>query len=182
MRGNRTNHPPNSGQFKKGQPSHNKGVKTSLGEQDFERFWKFVAVSAVPDACWVWTGARASKGYGAFMCWPKTRVAHRVAYSMTYGPIPAGMCVLHRCDTPPCCRPDHLFLGTRADNNRDMMEKGRMAVGEMYPFAKLTGENVKAMRLLRASGMTFQAIADLYDVHNVTAYFAITGKNWAHIK
>lgn len=104
-----------------------------------DRFWSRVDVGA-PNACWEWQGARDSFGYGQ-----AREATHRTAWALTHGPIPSGMCVCHRCDNPPCCNPDHLFLGTRADNNRDRHAKGRSANlerGERHPQAGLTAAKV----------------------------------------
>jgi hypothetical protein len=91
-----------------------------------ERFWRHVLIT---DGCWLWLGHRRPppgpygtiRGDGR----GKPLYAHRVAWELHYGAIPDGKHVLHHCDTPPCVRPDHLFLGTQADNDRDMTAKGR---------------------------------------------------------
>jgi hypothetical protein len=75
--------------------------------------------------CWEWRGARSADGYGQRRIGGKLLYLHRLAYEWAAGAIPAGMLVCHRCDNPPCCNPDHLFLGSRADNARDMCRKGR---------------------------------------------------------
>ncbi len=76
--------------------------------------------------CWIWRRSTNKKGYGQITIEPgRTMLAHRLAWELARGPIPDGLSVCHHCDNPPCCRPDHLFLGTRADNNRDMEQKGR---------------------------------------------------------
>lgn len=87
-----------------------------------ERFWEKVAKS---DGCWEWTAA-TTNGYGVIQLGQGTgtRGAHVVAYELEIGPT-EGRWVLHRCDNPPCVRPDHLFLGDVAANNRDMFAKGR---------------------------------------------------------
>jgi hypothetical protein len=78
--------------------------------------------------CWFWTGATVVNGYGAFYTYGRVRhAAHRVAYTLAYGPIPAGMQVCHTCDNPPCCRPSHLFLGDHAVNAADRVAKGRFS-------------------------------------------------------
>jgi hypothetical protein len=89
-----------------------------------ERFWSKVQKT---ETCWLWMGARHPHGgYGQFVGPPiKELRAHRYSWVLAYGPIPDGLLVCHRCDNPPCVRPDHLFLGTHLDNALDMMAKGR---------------------------------------------------------
>lgn len=91
------------------------------------RYWARVDRSAGPDACWPWTGSTDRKGYGHVnrpKLKPSPMLAHRYAWQLAHGD-PGALCVLHRCDRPPCCNPAHLFLGTVADNNADMRAKGR---------------------------------------------------------
>lgn len=97
------------------------------------RFWSKVFKSQQPSECWVWMGARNHKGYGRFSTSHQhTFQSHRIAWMLCNGPIPAGMCVCHHCDNPPCCNPAHLFIGTVADNQADMKRKGR-ATGPKNP-------------------------------------------------
>lgn len=102
-----------------------------------ERFWPKVDRSGGPEACWPWVGTKNSAGYGRFCVSarrhprrPPRVMAHRVAYRLCVGEIPAGLFVCHACDNPPCCNPAHLWLGTNADNTADRDEKGRTASGE----------------------------------------------------
>lgn len=104
---------------------------------------------AVPETgCWLWTAAVDGKGYGAFRM-GKMEQAHRASWLLHCGPIPEGMCVCHKCDTPTCVNPDHLFLGTVLDNNADRDAKGRTrgARGEHNEASKLTESDVRAIRL-----------------------------------
>jgi len=82
-------------------------------------------VSISASGCWEWARSRAPNGYGRLKIGTRTVYAHRAAWTLHFGPIPPGLFVCHRCDNPPCVRPDHLFLGTSADNVRDSIEKGR---------------------------------------------------------
>jgi hypothetical protein len=92
------------------------------------RFWARVVKS---DGCWLWQGNTTPDGYGLVHCGrrPDGRVindyAHRIAYWLTSGPIPDGLVVRHRCDNPPCCNPEHLLLGTQADNIADAQRQGK---------------------------------------------------------
>jgi len=86
------------------------------------RFWAFVSKA---DGCWTWGGATNRKGYGRFTVGGKLRLAHRLVWAWTRGPIPDGVRVLHHCDNPACVNPKHLFLGTDQDNTNDMVAKGR---------------------------------------------------------
>lgn len=86
-----------------------------------ERFWE--KVQRGPD-CWEWLGGCYHDGYGSFRVGDRNQRAHRVSYQLTYGDIPSGMVVMHRCDNPLCVRPDHLTVGTAGDNVRDAIHKG----------------------------------------------------------
>lgn len=95
-----------------------------------DRFWAKVDRSGGHDACWMWLAGVARSGYGVFGIQGKPRLAHRVCYRNTRGPIPSGLHVLHSCDNPLCVNPSHLWLGTNLDNVADKVAKGRQAAGE----------------------------------------------------
>lgn len=145
-----------------------------------DRFWSKVEKGGDGE-CWAWLGAKTTQGYGYLGNRRKPNaLAHRLSYEMHYGPIPRGMCVCHRCDSPPCVNPAHLFLGTRADNNADCAKKGRQADrrGERNARAKLDEEAVRLVWRLRGRGMTQQKIADRVGVTQSQVSRILIGKAW----
>lgn len=121
------------------------------------------------DQCWIWRGGGKGNGYGSFVVGGKTWPAHRAAYLLFNGQHPGANDVCHRCDNRPCVNPDHLFLGTRADNMADCKAKGRTARGsalgdrrgENGPAAKLDWPTVRA---IRASFAPSKELAQIYGV------------------
>lgn len=150
-------------------------------------------VVEVPIAgCWLFTGALNEAGYGIVGLGGRgTGVdrSHRITYRHFYGPIPDGLFVCHRCDTPSCCNPHHLFLGTNAENMADCRAKGRDSkpprnphvVGEVHPGHKLTAEQVIEMRRLHAEGWTQARLADRYGVSNVSIHHIVNRHRWKHV-
>jgi len=99
--------------------------------KDIAHFWSRVERRG-PDECWLWMGSKNSRGYGQVYLSGKRYGAHRIAFSLARGPVASKLFVCHTCDTPGCVRPDHLFLGTQADNIGDAVQKGRMATGDRH--------------------------------------------------
>jgi len=141
--------------------------------------------------CWVWVGAR-NQGYGWVGYHGKQETAHRVAYILSKGEIPNGLVVRHTCDNRPCCNPDHLLLGTVADNNRDMWERKRGKTpltldqaGERNLSAKLTAFQVSEIRERYANRKTTHttlvALAIEYGVSQSCIHLIVTNQRWVDI-
>lgn len=136
-----------------------------------DRFWSYVDKRG-PDNCWMWKGATQPYGYGCFHVGKSRNSimrAHRITYGLTHGYLPE--CVCHKCDTPGCCNPAHLFGGTKADNNADMAAKGRNRVpkptlrGELHHGAKMTNANAREIRTrYDRGGITQYQLADEFGV------------------
>lgn len=144
------------------------------------RFWAAVDRDG-PRGCWLWTRALDAAGYGAIKGATKVVKAHRLSWEIANGPIPGDLHVLHRCDTPRCVNPRHLFLGTNADNIADMVAKGRRK-GELQCWAKLTVPKVREARRRRANGEPINRLAAEYGVSAWAMGSAIVGKTWGHVR
>lgn len=146
-----------------------------------DRFWRRVDRSG--EGCWEWPeNGIGSKGYGIFKIDGKNVSAHKFAYELTHGPVPDGLEVCHTCDNPPCVRPSHLFLGTRAANAADMVRKGRSLRGARNVKAKLTANNVLDIRVLYAAGFeSLQELAERYALRVLAVSRIISGASWSHL-
>jgi hypothetical protein len=146
-------------------------------------FWRNVDRRSNPD-CWIWIGSRNSGGYGRWARRMAGRIhtfaAHRFAFELAYGPIPTGLHVCHRCDTPSCVNPSHLFVGTADDNRRDMVSKGRErhAAGEVHGRAKITARDVDEIRRLRGIE-TQRSLAARFGVSQAEIWMVQAGRRWS---
>lgn len=161
-----------------------------------ETFWaKFERPG--PDECWIWLKSKNSAGYGTVRWKRSLWLSHRLAWTLTNGPIPEGYLVLHKCDNPPCGNPLHLWTGTYLDNahDREQKQRGNHACGAksaaaLYPelyqgerngFAKLNKEQVLRIRYLVEQGMTQTAVAKLFNVRQTAVQKIVRRENWKHV-
>lgn len=153
-----------------------------------ERFWAKVdkTLGQGPQGdCWIWTGARFKYGYGSLSrrkdgySYSTNDYAHRISYEIHHGAIPEDKpLVCHKCDNPPCVRPDHLFLGTHADNAEDKVRKGRGLAGNLH----LTREQVREIRQRKQrEGLTSKQLGAIYGVYDGTIRRILRHKLWRHI-
>lgn len=141
--------------------------------------------------CWLWTGARYTKGYGVACHRSKRQAAHRLSYQLHYGPIPEGYQVCHKCDNPPCVNPLHLFLGTATDNMRDMAAKGRDGAhtkpekvrrGSEAGQARLTDAQVIEIRARYDAGeIGMYQLSRQYGISKSQAGRIVRREAWTHL-
>jgi hypothetical protein len=167
-----------------------------------ERFWARVDKNGpVPThrpelgPCWLWIGGKSKNGYGMIWANGRTITAHRAAYGLAYGDNPDGD-TCHHCDVRLCCRPSHLFAGTRAENLADMTVKGRRSEGEQHGAimrvrsargerqhsAKLTPHQVREIRALYAAGgISHRALGERFGVSHHSIQDILSRKHWSHV-
>ena len=148
-----------------------------------DNFWTKVALGP-PSNCWEWQAAGDGHGYGVFgVDGRRVRKAHRVAYELTYGEIPAGNVVRHMCGNPPCVNPYHLRTGTHVNNGIDRRAMGREPVGESRSNAKLTDDQAREIyNRYHRKGESVSRIALEFDgVSAGTIYSLVRGRSWRSI-
>lgn len=144
-----------------------------------------VALQAREDpltGCIEWIGARNGRGYGVVKRGGVTRPASRWAYWYSFGPIPPGVVVRHRCDNPPCVNPDHLTLGSQAENIQDSVSQNRHCHGESHGMSKLTEAHVMSIRSRYAGGESKASIARSYGMSRTAITDICNKKSWSHVE
>lgn len=138
-----------------------------------------------PEACWIWTGAENSNGYGRFVLGNQLKLAHRVSYELFIGPIPDGMNVCHACDNRKCVNPHHLWLGSQSENLKDAVSKGRLTPpntsGERNGNRKLCADDVRSIRAMFQGGQRRFQIANRFGVSPSTVGEILAGKIWKDV-
>lgn len=125
--------------------------------------------------CWLWQMSCNRNGYGQLGWDGKTKNVHRLAYTAFIGEIPKGYLVRHTCDTPQCCNPEHLLVGTTKDNINDKVVRGRSTFGEKNHHARLTWADVEAMR---SSSEPASVLADTYGISERHTRHILNNTRW----
>ena len=134
--------------------------------------------------CWIWSQSIQGGGYGNCFVDGRVSRAHRVSYEIHKGPIDKGLLVCHTCDNRACINPDHLFLGTHADNTADMIAKNRMKVGDDLPNAKLCPDKIREVRAAldqMPKTHTIRKFAKKFGVSRWAISEIVYGRNWKHV-
>ena len=149
---------------------------------------RFESKFSKTDGCWEWTGCKDRCGYGQIKIAGRMHSAHRTAYQLYVGIIPDGLCVCHQCDNPSCVRPDHLFLGTNADNMQDCITKGRFKylvrnqAGESNKSAKLTIAQVQTIRAMYKQGVSQRKLAREFGVAQSNISMIVCYQTWRELQ
>jgi predicted XRE-type DNA-binding protein len=144
-------------------------------------FWDKVKKFPGDKACWEWQSYCDKDGYGRVTIDGKTQGAHRVSYDMANGDLDPNLVVLHRCDNPPCVRPEHLYQDTAQKNNLDKELKNRQVRGESNGTAKLNDQAIRDIKELWSQGMSQTDIAEIWQVSQPMISNIIRKKNWLHV-
>ena len=146
-----------------------------------ERLEKHSQINEATD-CIEWRGSKSPEGYGYIKVNGRTRYVHRTAYEIHKGAIPKHCVVMHQCDNPRCINPDHLVVGSVADNIADKVAKARQAKGERNGRAKLRARQVAAIRRFHLAGrLTKSQLARKYSVDRACIDRIVSKRTWRHI-
>jgi len=147
-----------------------------------ETEWRFISKISIKEnnECWEWQAIKSKDNYGVFETKGKHIAAHRYAWELANGPIPAGMLACHKCDNRLCCNPNHIFIGTHKDNMQDMVLKGRSnkLKGIQKPQAKLTIADIYE---IRASSNKLIDLAKKYGVRDSAISKIKLRQRWKHL-
>lgn len=157
----------------------------ALGKYEARLFGRCVVTEA---GCWEYQRGRSAKGYGQITIRAHEWSTHRAAWMLVHGD-PGEMHVLHKCDNPPCCNPEHLFLGTNGDNVRDSVAKGRRKMpakhqksrGNAHFRAKLTEADIPGIREMLSLGLSCREIGEFYGVSSPTIQAVKKRRTWVHV-
>jgi len=144
-------------------------------------FARLIGSFSLGEGCWLWRGPTNNHGYGVFSLKGRRTAAHRAVYKALVGEVSDELDCCHACDNPRCVRPDHIFVGTRADNMQDAKRKGRLVFGSAAKHAVLTEGDVREIRKRRRNGETVPSIASRLGVGVSCVQNVVRGATWGHV-
>lgn len=151
-------------------------------EQKFDRIKEFYEKKVIrKNGCWDWNGSLDKNGYPQIFAGSTKVKGHRISYEMYKGKIPVGLNICHTCDNPKCTNPEHLWAGTKKQNDEDKIKKGRISKGEHRYNAKLKENNIKEIRKMLEIGLSKAKIARHYNVSFMTISCIEKYKTWKHV-
>ena len=165
----------------------NRGERDDKTNEEARKKIRECCIPEPNSGCWIFTEYTNPEGYGMLSWNGKRLLAHRLSYIAFVGEIPEGLCVLHRCDTPCCVNPNHLWIGSRGDNNRDMTVKGRHTkinpyCGEINHLSKLTETEVAELLVMRhLRGVSTYKIAKKLGLSRTNVQDICRGRIWKHL-
>jgi hypothetical protein len=159
----------------------NSRVSAVVTRKGIDASYEGFVIRGGADECWGWSGSLVGYGYGCIKRGSRTIYAHRYAYERAKGAVPPGLIVRHTCDNPVCSNPDHLVVGTPADNSRDMVQRGRALTGRKNPQNKLSEEDVTAIKLRVSQGFSQRQIAGQFGVCQQLISRIMLRKTWRHV-
>lgn len=156
-----------------------------LVQGDKARFWSYINKQQNENDCWIWIGGMY-QGYGSITMKKDGKKSsirtHVYSWELFTGrPVPKGLFVCHKCDHHYCVNPQHLFLGTALDNNRDRNQKGRSSKGTKVNTCKLNEQQVRDIRKLHSEGHSTAQLSKIYNIHRSNVLHIVQKKSWKHI-
>jgi len=143
--------------------------------------WKKIDIKDKDD-CWDWNGAKDKDEYGRMSINCILKYSHRIVYEETHGSIPSGLYILHKCNNPSCCNPNHLYIGTQYTNAKQMVFEHRQARWNRNGQAKLNKDGVLKIRFLYSTGeYSCGDLGKIFGISRQQIYRIIKNKNWKHL-
>lgn len=159
-----------------------RGKEVKISDTLMDRFWSKVDKTSNKNGCWVWTRAKARRGYGEFGIGREHFLAHRFILTLKESRCIDGLLACHRCDNPSCVNPDHLWVGTTQENTLDMLKKGRSLKGEDHPMRTLSKDVVVKIRLLYENGgHSHSTLAKMFSICPATVGKILRRERWRHV-
>ena len=152
----------------------------TLTQKQVDKFWSNVDRRG-EDECWTWLAYKQGSGHGQLTFGQKRYYAHRIAYYLSNADYNEFLCVIHKCDNPPCCNPKHLIQGTQSENMRDMVNKGRNTKGTEVSGVLSEEQVLEIIRLNEEGYISQKGLARKFGVSYSQINRIVNGRRWRHL-